>query len=636
MRIKSLIFLVTLSLVLGLTHAGLWEPPITDPSFEAVENGADHSTLGNWGYIFDEWFENPDDTAVFWEKGTAIGLESDGNIWLGCETNGTAYQAIGTVNDGITYTVKALIGDRSGTSFDTGAFSIYAGGSDTDGADGIALDSFATLLDSAEVTTADGTLVSDNVYEVEVELLAGTGYAGETLWLEVKSVVGKDYFDRLEILSSDMASDPVPSNGADPVPVTQVLSWTAPTAFVPNGYYVYLSTDPNLPVTSKVVDGDNVTSYDPDPDLDYISKYYWRVDPIDPNDGIPTTVRGVEWTFTTAPAVPTILSDPVSTTVAAGSTVELTVSDIGGTTYTWYLVAEPADIEITSGPSSTLSIPNAQIGDEGYYYCVVSNSSGSATSGQARVMVQRLVGQWKLDGNLTNEVTGGGDGTGTDPNYVAGIDGSGLEFFGDGRTVVITDSAEYYNFYPQGMTVSVWVKTNTTGWDGVVSKQQRYDTWAGWTIDVTGGWSHFTVRGSTGDLWGTDDDGNMFDDGWHLVTAVIDPVTGTSRIYVDGVDLGGSRIIKKPVTNPEALAFGAETADGGIPYVGMLDEVSIWNYALDPLDIAQQYVDYFPDAELCIEPISMDFNGNCVVEIDDFVYIAESWLECYIVPTCIN
>ena len=88
MKKRIMICLWGLVIAAAVSQGGLWDPPVVDPSFESVENGADHSTLGNWGYTIDEWFENPDTTAVFWEKGSAIGLESDLTMWAGTETGG--------------------------------------------------------------------------------------------------------------------------------------------------------------------------------------------------------------------------------------------------------------------------------------------------------------------------------------------------------------------------------------------------------------------------------------------------------------------------------------------------------------------------------------------------------------------
>ena len=44
----------------------------------------------------------------------------------------------------------------------------------------------------------------------------------------------------------------------------------------------------------------NANDYDPSPDLDYLTPYYWRVDVIDPNPGgTPVTCEGDERNFTT-------------------------------------------------------------------------------------------------------------------------------------------------------------------------------------------------------------------------------------------------------------------------------------------------------------------------------------------------
>jgi hypothetical protein len=634
MRKKCLILLAVLSLVFGSAQAGLWEQPLENPSFE------DQGIVNTWSQYVDGWFEES-----FWgsyvESDDHGGIPDTpyGNIWAGmnaASSDGTGiYQQVGTWEENVDYTISFILGNRAGWEFGEPRIGLWVGGDPGSAVDqSTALsDIGATLIAMDSVnpwfnTDPDLTGTSEEF----VVLNSGVGYStSDALWLEFSAPFGSGqcFLDNVVITSSRMASDPVPANGATLVPSDQVLSWSAPTAYIPVGYDVYLSTDPNLPITAKVVDGENVTSYDPD--LGFSTTYYWRVNAIDPNDGSPSPVLGSIWTFTTARAEPTITAQPVSITIPLSSTAEFTVEDVHGADYQWYRVnPDGEDFELVGEISSTLSISNTQVGDEGYYYCIVSNGYGATPSEQARLMIQRLVGRWKFEGGLTNEVAGGGDGTG-DPNFVAGVDGSGLEFYGDSRTIVINDSAEYYNFYPQGMTVSVWVQTSTSTWDGVVAKQQRYDTWSGWTIDVQGGWSHFTIR-TNNDLWGTDDDGNMFDGNWNLITGVFDPVTSTYRIYVDGRLRNEHAPISPPTTHSEPLAFGAETADGQIPYTGILDEVNIWNYALDPLDIAQQYVDYNPDADVCIENPELDFDGNCVVDIDDFASIAASWLECNIVP----
>ena len=200
MKMRILVLSCIVFAISGMAQAGLWSTPVSNGSFESITATAGDGP--DWGYAIDDWFENQDDASAktFWENGAAIGLTGDGDRWGGTETGGAFYQAIGTVDDGATYTVSSLIGARWGNSFVTGSFSLYAGGVEADGADGVGIDTFATLLDSASVTTADGVAAGTDVYAVSVDLSTGTGSAGDLLWLEIKSVEGKDYFDKVSIV----------------------------------------------------------------------------------------------------------------------------------------------------------------------------------------------------------------------------------------------------------------------------------------------------------------------------------------------------------------------------------------------------------------------------------------------------
>ena len=200
---RIIVLLAVVFAISGIVQADLWSTPVSNASFENITPAAGDGP--DWGYEIDDWFEdevqdNGNTARTFWENGAAIGLAGDGDRWGGTETGGAFYQAIGTVDDGATYTVSSLIGARWGNSFKTGSFSLYAGGVEADGADAVKIETFATLLDSVSVTTADGTLVATDVYEVSVDLSTGTGSAGQLLWLEVRSVEGKDYFDNVSIV----------------------------------------------------------------------------------------------------------------------------------------------------------------------------------------------------------------------------------------------------------------------------------------------------------------------------------------------------------------------------------------------------------------------------------------------------
>ncbi len=195
-----MLIVVLVAAMVGSASAGLWT--VDNPSFESVEDGG---TPGGWGYIIDDWYESetPTQWANFYEQGPSIGLAGDGIIWAGTETGGKYYQVIGLYGGEETVNVTMLIGSRWGTSFVTGSISLFVGGDEADAADAVDLVTIAgvALADTINVTTADGTLVSTDVYEVSVDLSTGTGATiGDLVWLEIGSVEGKDYFDHVRAI----------------------------------------------------------------------------------------------------------------------------------------------------------------------------------------------------------------------------------------------------------------------------------------------------------------------------------------------------------------------------------------------------------------------------------------------------
>jgi hypothetical protein len=664
MKNRFMIFALGLFCAAAVTQAGLWDPPITDPSFEAVENGADHSTLGNWGYVFDEWFENPDDTAVFWEKGTAIGLESDGDMWLGCETGGAAYQAIGTVDDGVTFNLKALIGNRGGSSFGTGAFSLYAGGSDTDGGDGVALDSIASLLDSVEVTTADGTLVSENVYEVDFELSTGTGNSGETLWFQVESVSGKDYFDYVRLETSLSAYGPDPADDAEGVALDKILSWyTGPDPNNPANpnplitkHFVYMNSglpdDPNLLLVATIDAGtptQPTAQYDPAEDFSRDGVYLWRVDEGigDYGAGDPNNITGKVWTFMTVTSEPMLDENlPADVVIYAGENASFVVDatnpytlDDTGMSYAWYKAGDATVLSTTD----TLDITNAQIADDGGYYCTVTlDANGAEVDSRTAILtIKRAIGWWKLEEDTVDSSDLGNDGAivGAPPNqssnWTDGIDGRALNVNTEGIPYVEVPAADSvaYNLTKR-ISVSVWVKSagSPNGY-GVLVGKQLDNVNRPWMLRQNGTNPWVTWK-THEDYWAVDTV-RCFDDAWHHVVATWDIDTGEKNIYMDG-ELKATKEMTGEALSDDLSPIRIGYYYSTYYFTGVLDDARIYNYALSPLEIASLYVGFVPDAEICLQYPDYDLTDDCQVNLDDLAVFLSDWMKCNIYPTCIN
>lgn len=118
------------------------------------------------------------------------------------------------------------------------------------------------------------------------------------------------------------AWNPNPGNKQNNVSQEAILTWSAPERVDTVTYDVYLVKDDNDPNTDPIsgaaaATGISGTSYDPTPDLDSQSKYYWRVDvhgmgedpntvsdpnydPENPVYDTPIDVTGYVWEFNTA------------------------------------------------------------------------------------------------------------------------------------------------------------------------------------------------------------------------------------------------------------------------------------------------------------------------------------------------
>ncbi len=461
-----------------------------------------------------------------------------------------------------------------------------------------------------------------------------------------------------QIYFNSGAYNPDPADGAVEVPTDKVLSWHS--ALDPANYsqvnpnltdhlvYMSTATDPNLYLVATITATGDTGQYSPAGGLALDGTYYWRVDERLGNDA--NVITGEVWSFKTKLSVPVIdAAYPQDVLAAPGSDVEFKVvaknpftDDVSGLSYQWYKYVDGTNdtalsdgAEYTGTTTDTLTVLGVDSADEGGYYCVVTiaSSGASSTSAQGTLTLQKLVGHWELNGDLTDQVAGN-DGTWSDTNdpnatgvYVAGIDGQALKFAGDGSIATIPNP-ESFNFYPRAYTVSAWIKTNQTGWGAYVSKQAASPT-RGFILTHNNASAVSTLRQGYGDLYGTGVTIN--DDQWHLVTGTYDNSTGEAKIYIDG-RLRNQRVNTTVVdTSDAAVIFGAEWPNGGVPYEGLLDDVRIYNYALAPNAVAELYYSV-TGIPVCVQNPPHDLNNDCVIDLQDFALFAADWLECNLVP----
>lgn len=385
--------------------------------------------------------------------------------------------------------------------------------------------------------------------------------------------------------------------------------------------------------------------------------YYWSVEEGVDNgtgnpypSGDPNNILGPIWSFHTKAATPTILTPPADA-IAAPNASFTVVADEVATAYQWYKVGAP-DIALADGgpysgtTTATLTVTNATPAEEGQYYCQAINGPNSANSEPAYLWTPRLIGHWKLDGDLLDSATPAHDATmaGSGPgtaDYATGINGSAMEFFNDGDYVEIAD-ADYFNFYPLGFTVSFWYKEKSAaGWRLPISKLDIGA--AGWLVGIdtaTRDWAValFETENDAA-FWADGDAGIDLGDGqWHLVTVTYDPAATNLTVYTDGDENENVTVdITDPAAHPVPAApltiggLGADALDG------YLDDIRIYSKVLTPTEVADLYVQFRPAEWVCVEdplnPVTpLDFDGDCQVTLADLAEIAAHWLECQRYP----
>lgn len=491
-----------------------------------------------------------------------------------------------------------------------------------------------------------------------ITLAAWVDPGGRTVQFD-EICVATTYADAVRFYNhAGRAQNPAPADGSVDLPADAgvTLSWEAGTA-APSGYKVYFSDvlDEVLGADDAAYVGTTASTSLPVAAIDTDTTYYWSVTSItEPND-----VPGVVWTFDTVKTYPVVISQPASQQVVAGETASFTydVDSISQPYYQWFdangALADSGDFSGTQ--TASLVIANAQAAYEGEYYCQVTNLAGTVTSHAATLRINRLVGHWNLNqpaGSDPNVAWQDLSGTGNDlqPLYTIpetyvwteGADGTenGALVF-DLTYALGTKKADgTMKAIPVGnepFTISLWFKmaqqTNfgagLIGWGNYGNFNQcnaiaRYNNASNW---VTNYWWDKDMSATRGY--------SLTDDNWHQVVVTYD---GTTRvIYIDGIQAATDSPAPHNVQTSENFLVGKANSLTSMAefFEGALDDVKVYNYALAKIEVAKSYTD-IRGGELCAVPPAMDLNGDCVVDLSDVAEIAANWLECGLVPTCLE
>ena len=255
-----------------------------------------------------------------------------------------------------------------------------------------------------------------------------------------------------------------------------------------------------------------------------------------------------------------------------------------------------------TGDTSTLTGTVTTAGKTNGTEISVSVTPGEFTVGT--VAGHKLVAYYPLDGDTQDHSGNGNHGTNHGATFVSGISGNALKF--DGKDDYI--STDYTQNSVTAYTIEVWVKTTDSG--NKKTFVQDRGSGAGKSLTLGMGRSGagfgssgqvFYILDSEGIDTGVHSVQTINDNNWHHVVGVwsaspeteIDP--SQFKIYIDGVQVtttsgnyDSSSHPKSPLTGLGGTKIARHDA-WNTNFNGIIDEVSIYNYALTASEIKANY-----------------------------------------------
>lgn len=546
----------------------------------------------------------------------------------------------------VTFAPNAASEDVSVTFSSKGAYTLQLAATD---AGGTVTDTVDILVNSNTLTLSDST---DSFSSVGVGDLISGLTAGGTQTPLFGSSVAKLKDDSAGVTGGDAGTVFLPSyndtveytfsSSKDIVSIESYVGWPLRAE---TKYNVYFDKGSGYEFFAAVRYPDSAT-------------YYRTVTITDTTGMLATGVQGIKFEFVMTSGnsalheidvwgpTPQITLQPKSQSVDLGSSATFTVeANYMGSQYSPSYQWKFNGGDISGATSATYTDTNVQAGDLGSYTCVLTNNSGTATTRTAILAKKDLVAHYKFDdsgvtvtdktayGN--NLAISGGTVVWNTSSGVANGDKKSLYFDGVNDKCPIISAASGIPFKGLPYTFELWVNIDQTE-AASENYQMLFDYGAsgglksnyGVVVPESGGvsngsfaynsWSGETVFGRLGDP-----DGTGIVNKWVHIAYSFDGQD--MKVYFNGTNMG---------TYTPDEAYDADNADnftiGGSPKInnlfhGLIDDVKIYNYARTGLQIAQAVAN---DSGLpaCLTPIESDLDGNCVVDIDDFVEFAGQWL----------
>jgi beta-glucosidase len=232
-----------------------------------------------------------------------------------------------------------------------------------------------------------------------------------------------------------------------------------------------------------------------------------------------------------------------------------------------------------------------------------------------------LIALYELNGNAMDSVgTNHGSECGN-PCYVSGVFGQAIALDGAGDYVDCGNDPVFD--ITDEITVSAWVNINTVPGDWTVIVAKGDTAWR-LSTDESNYRFHFAICGSP---WVNLISGSteVLAGEWHHVCGTYDG--GMIRLYVDGV-LDANKVCTDGIpTNNYNVCIGENSESTGRYWDGLIDDVAIFDHALNANEIIQ--LRDLGGASFILPCggalLDGDINIDCMIDFYDFSLLAEDW-----------
>lgn len=222
----------------------------------------------------------------------------------------------------------------------------------------------------------------------------------------------------------------------------------------------------------------------------------------------------------------------------------------------------------------------------------MKNKYGLATAivalGLAQICGAALIAEWNFDdsGNLGNDSAGAFDLTTTSGQTVPTYDAAGRV----GGAASFVSGSEFVtpaNIYPDGdLTIAGWFRPSATTF---VNAHRPYSNRGGIQLYASGGSWRWRANKQDNTYVYRVGPAVVADEWvhialWYNATSGPDAngnYTGAVRLWVDGVNLGGLNDVEMALPDSYVMHLGDKWGD----YLGLMDEVKVYNHALSGTEI---------------------------------------------------